>query len=387
MTIDPNIGVNPGLVDRVKNILLTPKAEWAKIDTEEADVSKLYMGYVLPLAALSAICGVIGMVVFGLGVPGLVTVRVPVVEAIISGAIQVACYVGGVFLLGIIANALAPTFGSVPNQGQAHKLMAYSFTASLLAGVFAIFPPLGILGLLGLYSFALLFIGLPIMMKTPDDKRVGYFATLVILGIVTFFVIGAVTGYARLATGGFSTPAITYGANAPSNVVQGSVELPGGGEINLSEIEKLGEQGAVRTLSSDQMQALLPQGLPGGFTLASSSVSAAMGVTTAEGTYNRGDSSIRLSVVNMGQMGAIASMAGAVGVSESRQDADGYSRTNSVDGRVVTEQVSRGANSASYGIVGRGVAVTADGNGVSVDDVRAAVESVGIQRIEAMVAQ
>lgn len=386
MTIDPNIGVNPGLVDRVKNILLTPKAEWARIEPEAADVNKLYLGYVLPLAALSAICGIIGMVVFGIGVPGLMTVRVGVVEAIISGVIQVACYVGGVFLLGIIANALAPTFGSVPNQGQAHKLMAYSFTASLLAGVFAIFPPLAILGLLGLYSFALLFIGLPIMMKTPDDKRIGYFATLVIIGIVTFFVIGAVMGYARLATGGLSAPAITYGANTPSNV-QGSVELPGGGTIDLSEIEKLGQQGAVQTLSTDQMQALLPQSLPGGFALTASSVNAAMGVTTAEGTYNRGDSSIRLSVVNMGQMGAIASMAGAVGATETRQDADGYSRMNTVDGRVVTEQMSRASNSASYGIVGRGVAVTADGNGVSVDDVRAAVESVGIQRVEAMVMQ
>jgi hypothetical protein len=387
MTIDPNIGVSAGIVDRVKNILLTPKAEWARIEPETADVNKLYIGYVLPLAALSAICGIIGMSVFGVGAFGI-HVRVPIVEAIISGVIQVACYVGAVFLLGVIANALAPTFGSVPNQGQAHKLMAYSFTAAMLAGVFSIFPPIAILGLLGLYSFALLFIGLPIMMKTPDDKRVGYFATLVVLGIVTFFVIGAVMGYARLATGGLGgAPGYSMSQPGGSANVEGSVELPGGGTIELSEIEKLGEQGAVRTLSSDQMQALLPQSLPGGFALTASSVNSAMGVTTAEGTYNRGDSSIRLAVVNMGQMGAIASMAGAVGATESRQDADGYSRMNTVDGRVITEEMSRSANSASYGVVGRGIAVTADGNGVSVDDVRGAVESIGIQRIEAMVAQ
>jgi len=387
MTIDPNIGVNPGIIDRVKNILLTPKPEWQKIDTEAADVNKLYIGYVLPLAALAAICGIIGMSVFGIGALGI-HVRVPIVEAIISGVIQVACYVGGVFLLGIITNALAPTFGSTPNQGQAHKLMAYSFTAAMLAGVFSIFPPIAILGLLGLYSFGLLFIGLPILMKTPDDKRMGYFATLVILGIVTFFVIGAVMGYARLATGGLGgVPGYSITQQGGSANVEGSVELPGGGTIELSEIEKLGQQGAVRTLSSEQMQGLLPQSLPGGFTLASSSVSAAMGVTTAEGTYNRGDSSIQLSVVNMGQMGAIASMAGAVGATETRQDADGYSRMNTVDGRMITEEMSRSGNSASYGIVGRSMAITANGNGVTVDDVRGAVESVGIQRLEAMVAQ
>jgi hypothetical protein len=195
-------------------------------------------------------------------------------------------------------------------------------------------------------------------------------------------------GDARLATGGLGgAPGYSMSQPGGSANVEGSVELPGGGTIELSEIEKLGEQGAVRTLSSDQMQALLPQSLPGGFALTASSVNSAMGVTTAEGTYNRGDSSIRLAVVNMGQMGAIASMAGAVGATESRQDADGYSRMNTVDGRVITEEMSRSANSASYGVVGRGIAVTADGNGVSVDDVRGAVESIGIQRIEAMVAQ
>ncbi|GAM98533.1 protein of unknown function DUF1282 [alpha proteobacterium U9-1i] len=389
MTIDPNIGVNAGLIDRVKNILLTPRAEWDRIEPEAADVNKLYMGYVLPLAALGAICGIIGMSVFGVGALGI-HVRVPIVEAVISGVIQTALYVAGVFVIALIANALAPTFGSTPNQGQAHKLMAYSFTAALLSGVFMIFPPLAVLGLLGLYSFALLFIGLPKMMKTPDDKRMGYFATLVIVGIVVFIVMGAITGYVRMATAGFGgAPGYSFGQqSAPSSAnLEGSVNLPGGGAIELSEIEKMGQQGAVRALSPDQMQALLPQGLPGGFTLASASASQAMGVTQAEGTYNRGDSSIRLTVVNMGEMGAIASMAGAMGVTESRQDADGYSRTNTVDGRVVTEQMSRGSNSASYGIVGRGVAVTADGNGVTVDEVRGAVEAIGVPRLEAMVAQ
>ncbi len=385
MTIDPNIGVNPGLVDRVKSILLTPKAEWAKIDTEEADVGKLYTGYVLPLAALAAICTVIGLTVFGAGALGF-TVRFSPVQAIVTGAIQLIMNLVGIFVLALIVNALAPTFGSAPNQTQAHKLAAYSATAGLLSGVFMIFPALGILGLLGLYSLALLFIGLPVLMKTPDDKRIGYFATVLIVAIVVGIMMNFVVAQVSRSALGVGAPAITYGANTPSTV-QGSVELPGGGEIDLSEIEKLGEQGAVRTLSSEQMQALMPQSLPGGFTLASSSVSSAMGITTSEGTYNRGDASIHLSVVNMGQMGAIASMAGVAGISESRQDADGYSRTNTVDGRVVTEQMSRSANSASYGIVGRGMAVTADGNGVSVDDVRGAVESVGIQRLEAMVAQ
>jgi len=52
MTMDPTGAGTAGLVDRVKNILLTPQAEWDKIAAEPADLNKLYLGYVLPLAAL-----------------------------------------------------------------------------------------------------------------------------------------------------------------------------------------------------------------------------------------------------------------------------------------------------------------------------------------------
>jgi hypothetical protein len=69
-------------------------------------------------------------------------------------------------------------------------------------------------------------------------------------------------------------------------------------------------------------------------------------------------------------------------VQENSQDSDGYTRTRTVNGRVHSESVSRSADSANYGVIGNGVALTADGNGVSIEEVRAAVESVGIERVE-----
>jgi len=82
-------------------------------------------------------------------------------------------------------------------------------------------------------------------------------------------------------------------------------------------------------------------------------------------------------------MGALAGMAGAMNVQESSQNEYGYSRTQTGDGRVITENVDTSVGSASYGIVGRGVAVTADGSGgVSIEQVRAAVQTVGVERLE-----
>ena len=61
-------------------------------------------------------------------------------------------------------------------------------------GVFGLIPMLGVLAILGLYSFYLLFVGLPILMKTPEDKKVGYFVVTVVLGIVVYFIISAIIG-------------------------------------------------------------------------------------------------------------------------------------------------------------------------------------------------
>lgn len=205
MTFDPTGAATSGLVERVKNILLTPQAEWEKIDAEPADVNKIYIGYVLPLAALSAICGFIGMSVFGLNLMGT-TYRVGLVPGAVGAVIQVAAGVGGVFLMAFIANALAPTFGSQQNMGQAHKLAAYGSTAGFLAGVFSIFPPLAMLGIVGLYSLYLIYVGLPKMMKTPEDKRIAYFLSIIVVAIIAGVVLSVVLGTLRGLVGAGVTP-------------------------------------------------------------------------------------------------------------------------------------------------------------------------------------
>ncbi len=387
MTVDPTNVSAPNIVERAKNIMLQPRAEWDRIAAEPVEVGKLYTTYVLPLAAIAAVAGFIGMSIFGVSGFG-VSYRVPIVAGALTAIIQVAASVIGVYVIALIANALAPTFGSTPDQGQAHKLMAYSFTAALLSGVFAILPALSILGLLGLYSFVLLFIGLPRLMKTPEDKRVGYFATLIIVGLVVFIVIGALLGAVRVAVGGAGAlGGFAFGQSAPTQQPsQGTITLPNGGSIDVAAVERAAEaysNGSGASVDPAQLASHLPQSVPNGFALVSQSTSGAMGAANAEGVYENGDARLTLSVVYMGPMAGVAAVAGGMNVQQSRQDADGYSRTRSVDGRVINEEVSTSAGTATYGVIGRGVAVTAEGSGgVSIDQVRAAVEAVGIERLE-----
>lgn len=183
-----------GLVDRVKNILLNPRQEWEVIDGEVTTPADLYKGYIIPLAAIPAIAQAVGNSVFGITIPLVGTYRTPVGSAITGAVIQYVLTLAGVYVLALIIDGLAPTFSGVKNQIQALKVAAYSSTASWVAGIFALMPGLRILTILGLYSIFLLYLGLPVLMKTPKEKALGYTVLVILAGIVLFMVIGLVAG-------------------------------------------------------------------------------------------------------------------------------------------------------------------------------------------------
>jgi hypothetical protein len=174
------------LIARAKRIILEPRSEWHVIDGERTSVRELYLGYIMPLAAIPPLAGMIGMTVFGLGR----YFKVPIVAAITGALVQYVLALVAVYVLALIVDALAPTFGGTKDQLQALKVCAYASTASWLAGVFGIFPMLAILSLLGLYSLYLIYLGLPVLMKVPQDKALGYTVAVIVSAIVLFMVAG-----------------------------------------------------------------------------------------------------------------------------------------------------------------------------------------------------
>ena len=96
--------------------------------------------------------------------------------------------------MALIIDAFAPAFGGQKSRIQALKVSAYASTAAWCAGIFALVPPLSFLGILGLYSLYLLYSGLPVLMKAPQEKAAGYTALVVVCAIVLFAMIGWVSG-------------------------------------------------------------------------------------------------------------------------------------------------------------------------------------------------
>jgi hypothetical protein len=180
------------LVDRVKRILLQPKQEWEVISGETATTSDLYKNYVIPLAAIGPVASIIGMSIFGIGMPFGPAFRVPVITAVFSAVVHYVLALVGVYVLALIVDFLAPTFTGEKNFGQALKLAVYSSTAAWMAGIFVIIPMLGFLGILGLYSLYLLYEGIPVLMKAPREKALWYTVAAAVAAIVIFAVIGSV---------------------------------------------------------------------------------------------------------------------------------------------------------------------------------------------------
>ncbi len=190
----------PGLVTRVTNILTKPKEEWGVIAGETTSVAALYSGYIVILAAIPAVASFVQLAFIGIGF------RVGMAYALIVTIVSYVLGLAAVYLAAFIIEKLAPNFQSQGNTLQALKLVAYANTAFWVAGVFNIVPFLGILGMIagGIYSIYLFYLGLPAMMKTPQDKVIPYMivaaVVILIIQMVIVLVVGTITAGALVGS-------------------------------------------------------------------------------------------------------------------------------------------------------------------------------------------
>jgi Yip1 domain len=180
------------LIERVKSILLQPKAEWPKIAGETATAQSIYLGYVAILAAI----GPLAVLIRSGGI------------AIVGAVVQYVIALVVTFLLALIVDALAPTFGGEKNFVQSLKLTAYAYTAPWIAGVFLLIPVLGgIIALLAaIYAWYTFYLGVPVLKKCPQDKAVVYTIVVVVCGILlgvvlAGFLISMVVGGSMMGMG------------------------------------------------------------------------------------------------------------------------------------------------------------------------------------------
>jgi hypothetical protein len=287
----------PGLLSRIKNLILSPKTEWPAIAPETTGSAQLYVGYVMPLALLAAVLGFLRMSVLGVSSAFGGSFRMPISSGLTYTVMMFVSALFGVFVVGLIVNALAPTFSGTKDQRQALKVAAYSLTPALLSSVLALSPVLPTLLqlLAGLYGIYVLYLGLPVLMQAPKEKALGYTVSVVICTILVGVVFAALTtvahiGGSRQGLLGASPAERTadqaaardQGAAALGNVLGNALGTDAKGKAGLSaalsNLAKAGEE----SQSASSNAATSSNTAPGAPNAAAANTSAAAGAENAQ---------------------------------------------------------------------------------------------------------
>jgi hypothetical protein len=371
-----------GIIARVKALLLSPAAAWATIDEEPATVGGLYTGYAMILAAIRPICAALGGLLFGYGF-WFVHYRPSVGSVLATAILEYALSLAGVYVIGLIIDALAPSFDGQKSPIQAFKVAVYSYTAAWVAGVFWIIPnlaPIG--GLLGLYSLYLLYLGLPRLMKVPQAKAIGYTIVTVIAAVIVYVIIGVVIA----STVGFSGMSAMRTA-MHDNTGTTTVELPDALR-KLSDAAEQLTQGKsnngqpVTAVSPDALKALLPDSLPGDFKRTESQTGALLGGVHAEATYANGNKRLTLGVTDLAAAGALATLAGGFGIESDRETQTGFEKVGKINGRLTIQQWDNTSKHGKYSVlIDDRFILDAEGDANSFDDLKSAVATVGPDRV------
>jgi len=383
------------LVDRAKNILLKPKQEWAVIAAEPHTVQDLYTGYVMILAAIPAVASFIGFSIIGIST-FMGSYRWPITTGITHMILQYVLNLGWVYVLALIIDALAPNFGGEKNFMQALKVSAFSPTAMWLAGIFSIIPAIAILGIVGLYSLYLLYVGLPRTMKSPEQQSMPYTIVVIVLGVVVFVIGGAVAG--AVTTMGAIGSAVATGQAAP---ITGTVNLGNGASVDLDKLRAAGQQAEAQMkaqreggankvvlIDPERLKAMLPDSVAGAARTdvsATTASAAGFGASNAQATYQNGGAQITLKVTDLGAAGSFAAMASAVSAHSEEHTANGYKKVSTEGGMLTTEKYDNQSRSGEYSIiVANRFSIEADGSGVDMGALKAAVAAVGPDRVASL---
>ena len=435
-----------GIFARIKGILLSPSTEWPLIAAEPKTAGEIYMGYVLPLVAIGVLATLLGSTLIGVSVPFIGTVRTGIVAAVLTAVLQIVFAFFIVWLISWLVDILAPTFGGQRDSLRALKVTAYSYTPAWVAGVFHLIPMLGILAFIaGLYGLYLLYLGLPVLMRCPKDKSVGYTIVTVLCAIVAGVVIGVLSACAigalsflglgalgKFSSHNDSVPDATIAAGALSSIFGGKSDADRErvGDA-LSKLERMGKDaeradkaarasgstdpraaggaavdmgtalnavGQIMTGGKDvqpvdfhRLKDILPERI-GGMrrTDASGQSGEAMGIkgSSATARYSDGaNASLDVEITDLGSLSGLAGLAAKFDPTMEKETDTGYERTTKVNGQLVHERYDRRARSGEVSVIlNNRFSVTVNGSGVDAGVLTGALKEIDVAKLATMTA-
>ncbi|WP_109125393.1 Yip1 family protein [Dyella sp. C11] len=402
---------------RIKAILGSPQTEWPVIAAEPATVGGLYRHYICIVAALPVLASFIKGSLIGYGGLG-VHMHTLVGIGVAGMIVHYLLTLGLVYVMAIIIDALAPTFGGSKDLVQALKTVAYAWTAGWVAGIAVIIPWIGwLIAIAGaIYGIYLLYLGLPHTMRCPADRAGGYTAVAVIIAFVLSWIV------ALIVAGIVGTAAMSGASMAGTHVTRDGSEVtvdPDSALARLSAVgantasaakdlenaQKSGDVAAQQaamgklmsgdgktvavSLSPDTLRGFLPDELDGmkrsDFN-AQRSGAMGMQISTARATYSDGRiRTMQLEVADTGNMRGMMAVASNMAPATEEQSDHGYDKTYTDHGRLVHESWNTQTKSGEFGvIVANRFSVKASGNAQDIDQLRQAVNDMDLDKLASL---
>ena len=194
MATDPSIPSRHGVFGRLKGLLFAPSKEWERIAAQPMSTAAI-LGWAAVFGAIGPLAGMVESMIFGDPMLDTHVIR-PLDYLATNALINWLLLMASTVALAFAANALAPAFGGRKDSNASLKLAAFGLTAWYLSGIANVVPQQSTLPFalilvllfallaLGLYSFYILYAGLPVVMKAASQKTFAYIAVLFAVAVV-----------------------------------------------------------------------------------------------------------------------------------------------------------------------------------------------------------
>lgn len=169
-------------------ILTHPDREWESIRQESESTTKLYLSHVILLALIPSAAAFYGTTVVGWQIGDGDVVRLSQSSAFQLCVLFYAAMLSGIYLIGKFIDFFSMTYGVEQSEHRGIVLAAYTATPLFLVGIIAVYPVLWVNMLAGIiaicWSVYLLYEGLPILMKIPEERGFMFATSVLTVGLV-----------------------------------------------------------------------------------------------------------------------------------------------------------------------------------------------------------
>ncbi|HEX7763877.1 MAG TPA: Yip1 family protein [Cellvibrio sp.] len=185
------------MISHVAGLFTHPHKEWEEIRDTQESVSHLYFAHVLFLALIPPVSMFIGTTRVGWVIGDRAPVMLTESSAFVMSALMYLALLVGVGVMGAFIDWMSRTYDSAPGLARSIVFAAYTATPLFVAGLCALYPNVILTMLVGIgavfHTVYLLYTGIPIFMKIPEDEGFIYSSSILTIGLVMFVALLAIT--------------------------------------------------------------------------------------------------------------------------------------------------------------------------------------------------